>query len=95
VEPHPYVGRYHADIVHYVVSADEPGRLWLTMTPRGPLAEAGLPTERYEIVRLRGETFVSAEPRNGLHQPVAFMDFDATGRATFLHQGRATPRVAD
>lgn len=94
LDPHPYVGRYAADIVVYEVSADEPGRLWLTMTPRGPLSEAGLPPERYEIVRLRGETFVSAQPQGGIHQPVAFMDFDSAGRATFLHQGRAIPRVA-
>lgn len=88
-----YVGRYEADIVAYEVTADEDGRLWLSMTPRGPIAEAGIPPERYEIVRLRGETFVSVQPRGGMHQPVALMDFDADDRATFLHQGRATPRV--
>lgn len=88
-----YTGRYEADIVAYEVTADEDGRLWLSMTPRGPLSEAGIPPERYEIVRLRGDTFVSAQPRGGMYQPVAFMDFDADDRATFLHQGRATPRV--
>jgi CubicO group peptidase (beta-lactamase class C family) len=94
VDPAPYAGRYEADVVLYEVNEDDQGRLWLELTPRGPLAEAGLPPERYEIVRLRGETFVSAQPRGGMHQPVAFMDFDAAGRATFLHQGRAIPRAA-
>jgi len=93
-DPDRYVGRYEADIVHYEVTADESGRLWVEMTPRGPLAEAGLPPERYEIVRLRGETFVSAEPRNGMHQPVAFVDVASSGRARFLHQGRAIPRTS-
>src|SRR5690606_3842753 len=71
-DPDRYVGRYEADIVHYEVTADESGRLWVEMTPRGRLAE----------------------PRNGMHQPVAFVDVDSSGRARFLHQGRAIPRTS-
>lgn len=95
-EPRRYVGRYESEVVAHKVTADEDRRLWLSTTPRGVAVEAGMSPERYEIVRLRGETFLSAEPRNGTHASMTFLDEDAQGRARFLHLGsRARPRVAE
>ncbi|WP_166353100.1 serine hydrolase domain-containing protein [Phytoactinopolyspora limicola] len=92
-EPSRYVGRYEADVVVHDIEADAEGRLWQTVTPRGVLAEAGQHKRRYEIVRLKDDTFVSREPQEGINQPTAFVSFDDAGRARFLHQGRAVPRV--
>ncbi|AYY12196.1 class A beta-lactamase-related serine hydrolase [Actinobacteria bacterium YIM 96077] len=92
-DPARYVGRYAADVVEYTVEGDAEGRLWQTMTPRGVLAEAGRKEVRSELVRLSGDTFVTAEPVDGMHMPAAFVGSDPDGRAKFLHQGRAVPRV--
>ncbi|HEY8453861.1 MAG TPA: serine hydrolase domain-containing protein [Natronosporangium sp.] len=88
-----YTGRYENRMFRYDVS-DEDGRLWLTTTPREVAARFGMPAERYEIVRLDGDAFVSAEPVGGQHATVAFVGADADGRARFLHQGRAARRVS-
>ena len=93
-DPHRYTGRYETRLVCYDVTDDE-GRLWMSVTPLGMAAQAGMPAERYEIVRLDGDAFVSAEPAGGPHTTVTFVGTDAGGLARFLHQGRAVPRVAD
>ncbi|NED96277.1 beta-lactamase family protein [Phytoactinopolyspora alkaliphila] len=92
-DPSRYVGRYAADVILYEVEADSDGRLWQTMKPQGVLAEAGQHEQRFEIVRLREDTFVSRERVHGIHMPAAFVGDDGAGRARFLHQGRAVPRV--
>ncbi|NDL58895.1 serine hydrolase domain-containing protein [Phytoactinopolyspora mesophila] len=92
-EPERYVGRYASDVAVYEVDADGDGRLWQTMTPKGVLADAGQQEQRVEIVRLRSDTFVARERVYGMFLPTAFVDFDDDGRAQFLHQGRAVPRV--
>jgi CubicO group peptidase (beta-lactamase class C family) len=92
-DPHRYTGRYETRLLRYDVT-DDGGRLWLSVTPLGVAVQAGMLAERYEIVRLNGEAFVSAEPVGGQHATVAFVGTDAGGRARFLHHGRAAPRVA-
>lgn len=89
-----YTGRYGTRMFRYEVS-DRDGRLWLTETPQGLAARFGMPVERYEIVRLDGDAFVSAEPVGGEHATVVFVGADADGRARFLHQGRAARRLPD
>ena len=49
--------------------------------------------ERHEIVLLDGETFVTAEPQHGIHMPHVFVGDDGSGRALYLHSGRATRRA--
>lgn len=39
--------------------------------------------------------FLSAEPRDGAHPAMAFLDPGADGRVRFLCLSRARPRVAD
>lgn len=93
-DAHRFVGRYEALVVANDVEVDDDGRLWVTSTPRGIVAETGQAVpERYELVRLRDDTFVSAELRYGMHLPLAFVGDDGTGRAKYLHQGRAVVRT--
>jgi hypothetical protein len=76
-----------------VVSQGDDGRVWLEQTPKGVLRELGGPGERKEIVLLKGETFVQVEPQVGVHLPCVFVGDDGTGRALYLHNGRATRRA--
>jgi CubicO group peptidase (beta-lactamase class C family) len=90
-----FVGTYEALVTSNVVDVDGDGRMWVTSTPLGIAAEIGHGTpERYELVRLRGDTFVSAEPRMGMHLPLAFVGGDGAGRVRYMHQGRAIVRTA-
>ena len=88
-----YAGTYEVQIVSMDVAADGDGKLWVTETPKGILAEAGRRPETYEIVPLEGDTFVTASPRHGIHLAMTFVGSDDSGRARFLHTGRATPRT--
>ncbi|WP_433225259.1 serine hydrolase domain-containing protein [Microtetraspora malaysiensis] len=97
-----YAGRYVSDVMAWEVAGDEAGRLWVTVTPLGVLAEHGGP-RRFELARLRGDTFVFAEAQGGVHPAVAFVgdgDGDGDGggdgdgdRPRFLHTGRLNVRT--
>jgi CubicO group peptidase (beta-lactamase class C family) len=95
VDPHPYTGGYQNRVVRYDVGADGPGRLWLSTTRRGAFAELGAPVERFDIVRLAGDTFISVEPQYGEHVTLAFADPDPAGRCRLLYLSRAVPRTGD
>jgi hypothetical protein len=88
-----YAGSYASDVAELTVSRDGDGRLWLEQVPKGLLADIGGQVERYELVRLTGSTFVPAQARRGVHTPHAFVGDDGTGRALYLHSGRATRRA--
>lgn len=90
-----YVGRYLSAVSDTVVSQDAAGRLWLDRTPVGVLAEIDEPSYRTELVGWRGDTLWPVAPEGGTHQPVAFLGDDGTGRAAYLHTGRADRRVDD
>jgi CubicO group peptidase (beta-lactamase class C family) len=85
--PTEYAGRYRYPLCAYDVTATGDG-LEVTATPLGVAAEFGdsPSTERY--VALAGDTFIAAEPTNGLHATITFLD---GGR--YLYGGRAAPRV--
>ena len=87
-----YVGTYSSEVADLVVSQDSDGRVWLEQTPKGVLATLSS-AERKELVLLHGETFVMAESQLGVHVPHVFVGDDGTGRALYLHNGRATRRV--
>ncbi|WP_408898869.1 serine hydrolase domain-containing protein [Nocardioides sp. R1-1] len=93
-EPLRYAGTYVSDVAETVVSGDAHGRLWLRRTPRGVLAEIDEPPYRTELVAWRGDTLWPVDPEGGTHQPVAFLGDDGTGRAAYLHTGRADRRVS-
>jgi CubicO group peptidase (beta-lactamase class C family) len=97
-EPEPfdatrYVGTDASEVVELTVSQDEDGRVWLEQTPKGILAELGGTSERRELVRLDGDTLVPVQAQMGMHAPHVFVGDDGTGRALYVHNGRATRRV--
>ncbi|MEU0479962.1 serine hydrolase domain-containing protein [Streptosporangium sp. NPDC006013] len=83
-----YIGRYLSTTAAWDVAADEVGSLWLTVTPLGVMAEHG-ESQRFRLVRLRGDTFLFAEPQGGVHPAIPFVGGE---RIDFLHTGRANPR---
>lgn len=96
-----YVGRYEVSSACLDVRAEgEPGAesLVLTHTPK-KTAFDGFTAEpdRLRLVPLDGDgaTFVATETRDGLHPTYTFVGDDGSGRAAFLHTGRAVPRVKD
>lgn len=88
-----YAGTYASVVAQTVVRADEHGRLWLDRTPRGELAEIDEPPYATELVGWHGDTLWPVTPEGGAHQPVAFVGDDGTGRAAYLHTGRADRRI--
>jgi CubicO group peptidase (beta-lactamase class C family) len=89
-----YLGTYASEVTELTVSQDESGRVWLKQVPRGIFAEFGGQVERNELVRLEADMLISARPEHGLHGTYAFLGDDGTGRALYIHSGRATRRVS-
>ncbi|WP_037305793.1 serine hydrolase [Amycolatopsis orientalis] len=89
-----YVGEYSSRVVSTVVTA-EGGRLWLRRTPKGEFAELDEPSGTVELLPWHGETFVAVIPEvPGAYVAHEFVGDDGTGRARFLHNGRADRRVS-
>ncbi|MEE6263803.1 serine hydrolase domain-containing protein [Plantactinospora sonchi] len=93
-----YVGTYASQVVEITVSQDDDGRIWTQEVPKGLLVEIGGRVERRELVRADGDTgpegtFIPVQPIQGVHPAVSFVGDDGTGRARYLHNGRANPRV--
>lgn len=90
-----YVGTYSSSVNDSVVSTDSDGRVWLERTPKGVFAELGdAATMRVELVRYEGDTLVTKEKLHGMYLPHAFVGDDGTGKALYLHTGRADRRTA-
>jgi len=89
-----YLGRYSSDVAETVVSQDDEGRLWIERTPKGALAELVGHQEKEELLSWRGDTLLVAAPEYGMHRPHAFIGDDGTGKALYLHTGRADRRAA-
>ena len=87
-----YVGTYANSVGKSEVTQDEDGRIWMTDTPLGALAELVGGVERTELVYLEGDTLIPVEPKYGLHLPQVFVGDDGSGRALFIHTGRAMRR---
>lgn len=94
-----FVGTYSSEVVDLTVSQDDDGRIWLKQVPKGVLADIGGQVERRELVRPDGaededdHTFVPVQPVQGVHPALSFVGDDGTGRALYLHNGRANRRV--
>lgn len=93
VDASRYLGTYSCDVADLTVTQDEDCRVWVEQAPKGELAEMLGQAEQHEIVLLDGETFVTAEPQHGIHMPHVFVGDDGSGRALYLHSGRATRRA--
>jgi CubicO group peptidase (beta-lactamase class C family) len=87
-----YVGTYANSVGKSEVTQDEDGRIWMTDTPLGALAELVGGVERTELVHLEGDTLIPVEPKYGIHLPQVFVGDDGSGRALFIHTGRAMRR---
>jgi CubicO group peptidase (beta-lactamase class C family) len=95
VETARFVGAYSSSVSDTVVSEDVDGRLWVERTPKGVFAELdGGPSERIELVAYDGDKLIPVKPQHGMHTVHAFVGDDGTGRAQFLHTGRADRRVS-
>jgi hypothetical protein len=98
-DPDRYCGRYELRNQVTEVNADARGRLWLTREERNEaatmaaLAGESLEPRVRELRRANGETFVCVDPDGGRTGAVEFIGRDAAGRARYLHNGRAAPRV--
>ncbi|MCX4850715.1 serine hydrolase [Streptomyces sp. NBC_00893] len=88
-----YVGEYSSMVADTVVTAED-GKLWIERTPKGIFAElGGAPPAKEELLPYLGDTFVANVPQvPGVYMAHAFVGDDGTGRAQFLHTGRADRR---
>jgi hypothetical protein len=92
--PERLCGRYRSASAETTVSVDPDGRLWLDRVPIGEAAEVDEP-HRTELVAWRGDSLLPLVCESGVHAPVAFLGDDGSGRARYLHTGRAEPRIPD
>jgi CubicO group peptidase (beta-lactamase class C family) len=94
-----YCGRYETRPSVSDVTLDESGRLWLTSTSRHEalaMAEtAGVEStpERHELRPLGGDTFALVDQPGAARRVAEFLGRDTSGRALFLHTGRAAARA--
>ncbi|WP_290055983.1 serine hydrolase domain-containing protein [Amycolatopsis solani] len=88
-----YVGEYSSSVADITVSQDDDGRVWVERVPKGIFAELAKP-EKTELVAMNGDTLILREPMQGMYLPHAFVGDDGTGRALYLHTGRADRRVS-
>ena len=87
------LGTYSSSVSDSVVRQDEDGRIWLERTMKGIFAELGPAPAPFELVGWNGDSLVPALPERGMHMPHAFVGDDGSGRALYLHTGRADRRV--
>ncbi|MEE1766770.1 serine hydrolase [Streptomyces sp. JV185] len=90
-----YVGAYSSMVADTVVTAED-GKLWIKRSPKGIFAQlSGAPPAKEELLPYLDDTFVANLPEApGTYMAHAFVGDDGTGRAQFLHTGRADRRVS-
>ncbi|HEY3482289.1 MAG TPA: serine hydrolase, partial [Streptomyces sp.] len=96
-EPEPfaadrYLGTYASTVADLVVSQDDDGRVWLEQRPKGTAAELSA-ASKSELVFLEGDTLILREAQGGIYLPLVFLGDDGSGRARYVHSGRATRRA--
>lgn len=87
------LGTYSSSVSDQTVRVDDEGRVWLDQTMKGLFATLGPAPEPVELVGWRGDTLLPRTATSGVHMPHAFVGDDGTGRAAYLHTGRADRRV--
>jgi CubicO group peptidase (beta-lactamase class C family) len=88
-----YLGSYVNSMGKTEITQDADGRIWMTETPLGELAELIGEVEKTELVHLEGNTLIPATPRYGIYLPQVFIGDDGSGRSRYIHSGRATRRA--
>lgn len=93
IDAERFLGTYGNQMVDLDVTQDEEGRVWMALTPKGAAEELGQDAKTDELVWLRDDTLIPLEGQQGMHMPHAFLGDDGTGRARYLHIGRAVRRT--
>ena len=88
------LGTYSSSIADSTVRQDDDGRIWLDQTMKGIFADLGPDPDPVELVPWRDGTLITRTADKGVHRPHAFVGDDGTGKARYLHTGRADRRVA-
>jgi CubicO group peptidase (beta-lactamase class C family) len=88
-----YLGTYACSAGKTEITQDDDGRIWMTDTPLGELAELIGEVEKTELVHLEGDTLIPATPEYGIYLPQAFVGDDGSGRSLYIHTGRVTRRA--
>ena len=94
-----YLGRYETRVIRHDVTLAEDGRLVLTQSARNEaltmFETAGIASgpQQHELRFARGDTFVVIDSSGAPVRAVEFLGADPTGRARFLHTGRAARRT--
>jgi CubicO group peptidase (beta-lactamase class C family) len=90
-----YVGTYANSMGKTEITQDDDGRVWMTDTPLGELAELIGEVEKTELVHLENDTLIPATPKYGIYLPQVFIGDDGRGRSLYIHSGRATRRASE
>ncbi len=93
VDAERFLGTYTCDALDLTVRQDDDGKLWLDQIPKGIFAELGPAPEPVELVARDEQSLIAVKAENGLHTPHVFLGDDGTGRALYLHSGRALRRA--
>ncbi|MET0772229.1 MAG: serine hydrolase domain-containing protein [Candidatus Limnocylindrales bacterium] len=88
-----YVGTYSTQVADMIVSQDADGRIWIDQIPKGIFVELGGKPEHNELVYYEDDSLIPLKGDRGMHIPHAFVGDDGTGRALYLHVGRAIRRA--
>jgi hypothetical protein len=89
-----FLGTYTCEVADITIRQDDDGRLWLDQVPKGIFSELGPAPEPVELVGRDEHSLIAVKADNGLHTPHVFLGDDGTGRALYLHSGRALRRAA-
>jgi hypothetical protein len=87
------LGTYSSSVSDSTVRLDDEGRIWVDRTMKGIFAELGPAPEPVEVVGWADDSLIPVVPTQGVHLPLAFVGDDGSGRALYLHTGRADRRV--
>jgi CubicO group peptidase (beta-lactamase class C family) len=88
-----YLGTYANSMGKTEIAQDDDGRIWMTETPLGDLAELIGEVEKTELVHLENDTLIAATPKYGLYLPQVFIGDDGSGRSLYIHSSRAIRRA--
>ena len=88
-----YLGTYANSVGETEITQDADGRIWMTDTPLGELAELIGEVETTELVHLENDTLIAASPKYGIYLPQVFSGDDGSGRSLYIHSGRAIRRA--
>ena len=88
-----YLGTYANSMGKTEITQDDDGRVWMTDTPLGELAELIGEVEKTELVHLENDTLIPATPKYGIYLPQVFIGDDGSGRSLYIHSGRAIRRA--